>query len=482
MPVNDNIPIENASLKVAARATPLVILALLVMAVVFFRERMLYIDAPHMLFRIINDGHMHIEEHRYGSFISQLFPWLAIRLHLPLIGVMMAYSTGFYIFYMVVALLLVYKYRNYGLAILLGLYFTVFVSDTYYWPNNEVHQGIAWLLLAFAVCLSEGVRSRPFPVQLLLFSGLFFLAIWTHPLVMLAAIYLWFFYIIGGNATVFTKQQTLLFSIILVVLSFAKFYQGMHHGYDSGKIETLTDFDLHRLKYIFTSPQFRFFIKGCATRYFLFTALFLAGLVGMLAEKKYLLFAWTILFVAGYLFLTCATYWNFTLRSFMESEYMPLVIICTAPFVYYVLPKVKPGAAVTGLGLVYALRLVFIVIAAAPFSNRVVLLDRMNEKMKQKDLTKMVVTLPLPAGIDSALIATWGAPVEGIFLSALKGQVPQRTFVFLSVDEMKTFYTTSTDTLLEGREKTAARNITSRYFAIDTLKPYQVITYDALMQ
>ena len=70
MPGDDNILIEKASLKVAARATPLVILALLVMAVVFFRERMLYIDAPHMLFRIINDGHMHIEEHRYGSFIS----------------------------------------------------------------------------------------------------------------------------------------------------------------------------------------------------------------------------------------------------------------------------------------------------------------------------------------------------------------------------------------------------------------------------
>ncbi len=482
MPGNDHIPTENATMKLAARATLPAILVLLVMAVVFFKERMLYIDAPHMLFRIINDGHIHIEEHRYGSFISQFFPWLGVRLHLPLRSLMMFYSTGFYVFYLAVGLLLVYKYRNYGLAILLGLYLTVFVSDTYYWPNNEVHQGIAWLLLAFAVCLSARAQRLPLPVQVLLFSALFFLAIWTHPLVMLAAVYLWFFYIAGGQVSALTKHQAILFSVILVGLSIVKFYQGMHHGYDSSKIETLTGFDFHRLKAIFTSPQFHFFVKGCTTRYFFLPVLFLAGLAGLLLDKKYLLFVWTVLFSAGYLFLTCATYWDFTLRSFMESEYMPLVIICCAPFVYYVLPKMKPAVGLTVLGLVYLLRLVFIIMAAAPFTNRVELLDSMNEKMKQKNLTKIIITKPLPPGIDSALIWNWGAPVESIFLSALKGERPMRTFIFLSRDDMRFFNTAARDTLLGSWEKRAAANINSRYVAIDTTTSYKVMTYSELME
>ena len=401
MPRNDKIPGENRSLKLAARVTPLVILALLVMAIVFFKERMLYIDAPHMLFRIINDGNLHIEEHRYGSFISQFFPWLGVRLHLPLKGLMIAYSAGFYLFYLAVGLLLVYQYRNYGLAILLGLYLTLFVSDTFYWPNNEVHQGIAWLLLAFAVCWSATVRNWHLLVRLSLFSGLFFLAIWTHPLVMLAAIYLWFFNVIGNDDLPFTKMQVILFSIVLTALSFIKFYQGMHHGYDSSKIEILTSFDIHRLKNIFSSPQFHFFIKGCITRYLLFSGLFLAGLTVLLADKKYLLFAWTVLFAGGYLFLMCVTYWDFTLRSFMESEYMPLVIICSAPFVYYVLPKMKPKPALAILVLVYLFRLIFIIMAAPPFTARIVLMDKMNEKMKQKNLTKVIITTPLPPGLNA---------------------------------------------------------------------------------
>ncbi len=469
-------------MKLAAHVTLPVMLALLVISILFFKERMLYIDAPHMLFRIINDGHMHIEEHRYGSFISQFFPWLGVRLHLPLKGLMIFYSTGFYLFYLAVGLLLVYKYMDYGLAVLLGLYFTVFVTDTYYWPNNEVHQGITWLVLAFAVCRSTAMRKQNLWIQLLLFTGFFFLAIWTHPLVMLAAVYLWFFYVANGQVSSFSKHQVVLFSCILVLLSVLKFCQGLHHNYDGSKIEILTGFDIHRLKNIFTSPQFHFFINGCIFHYQIFTALFIAGLVGLLINKKYILFAWTVVFVAGYLFLMCATYWDFTLRSFMESEYMPMVIICCTPFVYHVLPKMKPGVSVSIIFLVYLLRIGFIFMAAAPFTNRVALLARMNEKMRQKNLTKIVITKPLPPTVDNALIYTWGAPVESIFISALKGEKPQRTFIFLSPDELKDFNTASKDTLLGSWEKRAAININSRYAAMDTSVLYKVMSYPELME
>ncbi len=58
--------------------------ALLLLSLVFYRERMLFIDAPHILFRISNNGALQITEHRYGSFITQLFPLAGSWLHLPL--------------------------------------------------------------------------------------------------------------------------------------------------------------------------------------------------------------------------------------------------------------------------------------------------------------------------------------------------------------------------------------------------------------
>ncbi len=477
-----DMPVVNSPMKAAALITPLVLLVLLVMSLIFFKERMLYIDAPHMLFRIINDGRFHIEEHRYGSFISQLFPWIGIRLHIPLMGLMILYSAGFYIFYLSVALLLVYKFRNYGLAILLGLYFTLFVSDTYYWPNNEVHQGIAWLTFTFGVNYFAAERRWPFPVRLVLFFGSFFLSIWTHPLVMLAAVYLWFFYVADRKLFSSTRVQMVLFSVILIVLAGVKFYQGMQHGYDSSKIEVLTGFDIHRLRSIFSSPQFRFFKDGISGRYLLFSVLFITGLISLLANKRYLLFAWTILFATGYVALICVTYWDFTLRSFMESEYMPLVIICCAPFVYYVIPMMRPKLCVAAIAVVYFIRIAFIVVAAGPFSNRVAMMERINEKMKQKQLTKVIITSPFPPIIDSVLISKWGAPVESMFLSKLRGETPQRTFIFLDSQEMMSFHTAARDTLLGAWEKRAAVNINPAYCSIDTSVQYSVLTYRMLME
>ena len=479
MPVEDNIT-GSPSLKLAAIVTPIVLLVLLAMAVLFFKERMLYIDSPHVLFRIMNDGHFHIEEHRYGSFISQMFPWVGVHLQMPLSGLMILYSTGFYLFYLAVALIIVYKFKNYGLAVLLGLYFTLFVSSTYYWPNNEVHQGITWLLLAFAVNFSEPVTRLPLFVRLLLFAGLFFFALWTHPLVMLAAVYLWFFYALQKGMPAAFRGQTLIFSVVLVVLAYVKFYQGMHHGYDSGKIETLTAFDTHRLRHIFSSPQFHFFIRGCVGQYLLFSVIFVAGLLGLLLEKKYLLFTWTILFVMGYVFLISVTYWDATSPSYLESEYSPLVIICSAPFVYYVVPKMRPRWSLAAFGMIYCIRVTCIVIAAAPFTNRLVIMGKMMENMRTKNLTKAIVTNS--SQTDEALITKWGAPVESLFLSKLSGEMPQRTFIFLDSAEMKTFNTASKDTLLGTWEKRAAMNINGRYISMDTSVPYTVISYSKLME
>ncbi len=483
MPENSTLSNGNQPMRVAGRLAALAILVLLILAVVYYKERMLYADAPHILFRIISDGQLHIEEHRYGSFVSQAFPWLGLRLHFPLVALMIFYSAGFYIFYLSIALLLVYKFRNYALAILLGLYYTLFASDTFYWSNNEVHQGIAWLMLAFAVCNNAAAGQKSLLLQLVFFIAMFFLAIWTHPLVMLPAVYLWFFLAASKQGfKSLSRFQTTLFSVVLVVLAYIKFYQGMHHGYDSSKIESITTFDYHTLSTIFASEQFRFFTTNCVTHYWLFTILSIAGLVGLSVKRKYGLVLWTLLFFAGYLVLTCITFRDSISRSYMESEYAPLVIICCAPFVYYVLPYLKPRWVVALFSFVYVVRIIYIVCAVTPFSNRLALLEEINVHMAQKKLTKAIIQQPLPEAADHTLIITWASPVESIFISNLKGEMPQRTFIFLTADQIKGFNTASKDTLLGAWEKRAATTLNSSYVQIDTSVTYRVISYDSMMR
>ncbi len=480
MSYQKHIP-SNTSLKYIAWVTPVLLFALLIGAGFFYKERMLYIDAPHVLFRIINNGHFWIEEHRYGSFISQVLPLIGAKLHLSLQWLMILYSISFYLFYLVASFLLVCTFRNYGLAVLLGLYFTLFVSDTYYWPNNEVHQGITWLLLVFAVNSFVAAKTKKLFTTSLLFILSFFFAIWTHPLVMLAAVYMWLFFMLDASTWPYSKVQSVIFSIFLLLLSYIKFNQGMHHGYDSSKIEMVTQFQFKKIKTILTSPQLHFFLRSCIHQYKLFSLIFTAGILGLLAEKKYLLFIWTLLFVSGYLVLTCITFRDVSSRAYMESEYMPLVIISCAPFVYYILPKLKMSYGLALFAIIYLLRLGDIYNAAFPYTNRLVILEKINDRMKDKHLTKIIIPEPV-AQIDSELIMNWAAPVESIYISKLKGEMPQRTFIFLPIGQIKTTDTIAKDTLLGSFEKRSAGQINSHYFQLDTTTTYKVVNYSTLME
>ena len=450
-------------------------------SILYFKERMLFIDGPHLLFRIINDQVLQITEFRYGSFISQLFPLLGSKMHVSLGGLMILYSASFYLFYTLVVVLLVFLFRNYGLAVLFGLYLTLFVSDTYFWPNNEIHQGIGWLMLSLGINFHFAQKKWPSFVILPLFAGSIYLAIWTHPLVMMAAIYLWVFLWLRAEKWPFSKMQAVLITLIILVTAYLKFHQGLHHGYDNGKIETVTKLDPSRLKTILASPQLVYFAKSCVSNYWLFVCIFIAGMAALIKERKFAILAWTVLFSVGYLVLICITYWDLkSERFYVESEYAPLSIICSAPFVYYLLPKLKVTVGMAIVSLIFVIRIGYMCAALPAFHNRVFAMEGILAKMKEKHLTKVIIAEPA-ARIDSILIMNWGAPVESILLSHLHGDKPQRTFVFMNADQMK-YATASKDTLLGCWEKRSNNHINREYFQMDTSATYEVMSYEELVK
>ncbi|MES2703585.1 MAG: hypothetical protein V4649_13160 [Bacteroidota bacterium] len=468
---------DNHPLKAAAKLTPILLLLLLAASVLFYKERMLFIDAPHMLFRIINDGALQITEYRYGSFITQGVPLVAAKLHLPLKVVTILYSASFYLFFLAVALLLVYRFRNYALAVLLGLYYTLFVSDTFFWPNNEVHQGIAWLMLALAAVYYLVRKHKAFVVVLAVFVPAFFLAIWTHPLVIPVAAYIWLFWLADGRLSRLSKLQQGILTTILLALSIVKLYQGMHHGYDSTKIEVVTGFSFSKFTTIFAAPQLKFFLHSCVTNYWLFVLLAVVGMVSLLLKRRYILLLLTVGFSLAYLLLIFITYRDLSgNRFYIESEYMPVSIICAAPFVYYVLPRLSPRLAVGSLSFIFCIRLAYIALSSQPFTERVAVLERIYHNVRGAGVNKAIV--PQSKTLDDLLIMSWGAPVESILFSALNGDTPNKTFIFATEQETPGYLSTGVDTMLGCWEKRAARNLNKAYFSIDTTRNYTVVTYE----
>lgn len=97
---------SSSSIKIAAQVALGFLIALLIGSIIFWKERMLFSDAAFISFRIINYGTLQIQVDRYGAFITQLFPYLASKAHLPLASVLLWYSISFNLFYLVVGGLL----------------------------------------------------------------------------------------------------------------------------------------------------------------------------------------------------------------------------------------------------------------------------------------------------------------------------------------------------------------------------------------
>lgn len=228
-----------ASSRRAGYAALAVLLLLAAGALYYWRERMLFADPSWISFTILNTGSLSIQEHRYGSFITQLAPLLGGWLHLPLKTVLLLYSVSFPLFHSAVAVLLL-RWKQPLLALLLAFYLTLTISAGYYWTNNEVHQGAGWMLLFFgAVLHGQEAAWKPVPTYFLA-VGLLFLALFSHPLLVLTTGALWVsLWLLGCRGLRGRRGLALVLpALILAGLRFWISTKGTG-GYDHDKLDYL---------------------------------------------------------------------------------------------------------------------------------------------------------------------------------------------------------------------------------------------------
>jgi len=448
---------------------------LLLGAIVFYLERILFLDASFILFRIVNMDMLQIQEYRYGSFITQGVPWIAAKLHLPLNVIVLLYSISFNLFYFIVAGLLVFKFRETALGILMAFYYTLFVSDTYFWTNNEVHQGIAWMFLFFGTMLMLGKKKISTWSVLPIFCILSFLAIFTHPLVAFPCWFLWFFF--GSRKDwPYGRIWSVAFTIILIVITYKKFTLSTDNAvsfYDSEKLKEATDISFRKVIDTFTSPMAKEVIKRSLWNYWIIPLLFVAGAISAFRLKKY----WHLMLTAGfclaYFVVVCITF-NTFLPFYTESEWMPVTIIATALFVYYTFPALKPKLAVTLLAGIFLIRLGYISFSAQKFVDRKNWNMATLQKMREQGITKGIVYENEEN--TKTLLMNWGSPTESMIASALAGDKPQLTFVVGTPENISQRMSEHPDRMISCFDIMAHAYLNKRYFNFDSTSTYQVVS------
>ena len=457
---------------------------LLVTAFIYYKERLLFADASFIAFNIINYKSMGIQEHRYGSFITQVVPYFGSLLRLPIKAILMGYAVSFNLFYFLVAAVLVFGLKQYRLAILMAFYYFLFVSDSYFWTNNEIHQAVAWMFLFYGLILYTGSKRMNIFMVMPLFILLGFLTVTTHYVVIIPMVFLWVYLWIEKKHWPFSRNISVLLSGLLLVVIGIKYALTPANNYDGTHLHNITHFSFQDIFDSFSTSVVSMFLYRCLTNYWIAIIIFVTGIIALIRARQAALAIWTVASALGYFIIMGITYCDITkdIPLFhIESEWACIGIIVGAPFVFTFLPSVKPRAAMWLLILIFIIRLPYFNSAMPPWRWRTHFKERVLAQMKKKGITKL--GLVTNDDLRSRNILDWAVPYEGILLSALNGDKPQPVFLFvddngpLTQSEMAG---TKTFNLHHGA--VPSRDLNPRYFSIDTTHPYQVMTYDELMK
>ena len=446
---------------------------LLILSVVFYRYRVFYMDPSAVLYTTINREGFNISEHRYGAFITQMFPVIGSILQLPIKGIIISYSASFYLFYLTVICLLYFRYKASKLALLLTFYFSLIVSDNFFWPNNEVHQGMGWIFLFFGIILQ---RKKITVLGHLIAMVCLFLGMFSHFLVLPILLFLWVIFWLNREEAQISHRESIFYSIIMAIIFGVKLSLSSSTSYDGEKLKNILHPTLKMVLNSFTNGHSQSISKLFITNYWIVLILLGVGIFSLVKEKKYLLSFLTVGACIIYYALVSLTYVDSFTRDwqfYMETEWMPITILATFPFVYNVLDKIKPSHTIILLCLILSVRLGYIFNAKELFAKRYKNFELVCNKMREKGETKISM-LKTPA-TDAAFLVDWGTPTESIVYSAMEGIHPQITFKMKKDSGLVNIPNT---VFINSFSYIEASKLNPNYFHIDTTRPYKVMSLE----
>lgn len=418
------------------------LLALLILAGVFYQERTLFTDIPYQTVLMINDGSVQVQNYRFGSAIVQFLPVLAIWLKMPVAAILFLYSVSFPLVYLLFFILIVHLFKNQYLGWALVFLFTLITFDGFYWPNSEQQQGLAFLLVFFAGFYRYPKFSH-WVHWLLAIVGLIAIA-YYHPLNFITFYFLLAFFWLSNSR--YRHRNTLLLALAMVVILVAKSKLAANY-YDDGKYDVFIDnLIAHFPNYLaFTSNQ-KFITNVWKFWYFL--PILFAVVIGFyLFRKQWWKALLVFTFCIGTLLLLHIGSPKASYRFYAEVNYMPLVLFLVIPFLFDIVPAIRsPKLLLTLFAAVLFLRLNTIYHNHQPYRERIdwvkTTMTTQSEKYAGSQLWIEKEKIPM-----DMLKMSWGVAYESLLLSAMDGDEISKTLVILNHPNSKKQQELASDSL-----------------------------------
>ena len=383
---------------------------LLCLATVFYQERIIFSDAAFYLFNIVKDGQFAIFHSRFIAVLTEIFPLTAVKLGIPLQQVMLVYSVGFVIYYLIAYLVSGLVFKNYGFALVILLINTLFITDTFYWMLSELPQGMVLMCVMFSVLNTPrfGKLTPGSGLICLLFMPVI---VYSHPLILFPFFFALIFLFLHQG--LFISRSILYFLAGLFVAIYIIKGVFSSDQYDSTAAQGLRNFVTLFPDY-FTQYSFRNFLENWLEKYYWMPITIGTVSFVYINKRSWLKLALVLFSFAGFAFLINVSYPSERTDDFyFENLYTPLGFILGLPLVFDVLFTLeRRSVSFVILGLILTTCLIRIPVMKTKYVAR---LDWLKSYMSQHVNEKLIVSRAL-IPMDTVMME-WGTPYEVWLLS-----------------------------------------------------------------
>lgn len=403
---------------------------LFVMAVLFANERVLLSDSAYQLFYDINHRGMLINDSRYSMVLTQLLPWLAIHLHLPLRLVVITYSVSFVLVGYACWLVTAYGMKQHNAATLM-LFVLLAIGGTFLHCISESFQLMFYVPMLYAwMCKSDGVKPFTYYAVLALLVAL---AFFIYPMSVFYILFAVGFRLFEeGNAFHLTlrSKQIALNRPALITLALLAFYIILYwligpSGHDSEFVPTWDSFSQSLLHFT-ALGSFQAFRSLYFQLYLVPTLLLALTLLGYIRSRRW----WKALFVGGYalafLVASCIIYQVGDSLISRERYFVPLFFIVGLAFLEDELPRFnswQQKSFFVALIVLLALSFVRIHHYVGLYQPRMEAIAQVTRQADAQGQHKLLVTR---SNADQLFpLDIWGLALESMLYSAQQG--PEHT-------------------------------------------------------
>lgn len=408
-----------SSTRLFVLAGHLYFVAMLIMSIMYFQERMLAMDTAYYAFKVIVHQDFFTGHERTISYVPQLFPLLAIQLGWSLKSVLIAYSAGFILFYYAAYNVVVHLFRNPAAGILLALALGLTVRYKFYGPVGEVVLALVPLVVLMAWLSKPQTRFAAIPAWADVGIGIILgaLLLTSHPFITISTAIGLGFMLLYQNE--WRNPRFWITAIVTGALLFYQFVLGERNAYEAERADRLNEAwqVLSNLPdYYISEVIWKYF----DTQYIFPFVVFLAGLISLIWVRRFWLVLYTLISFLAILaiIIVMHAYMSSNIFIMLDGYLAHLGFVWALPLAYHWLNKKRSWMWLTICGLL-VFSLARISDTKAFFQQR---LEYVHTALKEQTSPEQPKAVAYLEDLNyEKLWIGWALGIESLMLSSLEG-------------------------------------------------------------